>query len=111
MEYDLWGEIRQKIRELEVCIKELRKTGTAYAEAERDYKIKLREECLRMRADGMAVGMVQMTAYGIPEVAELRFRRDVAETVWKANQEAVNSVKLQLRILESQLQREWGSNG
>lgn len=107
---DLVNELQQKIKELEVSIKELRKTGTAYAEAERDYKIALRQECLKLRDDGMAIGMIDKTCYGIPSVAEARFKRDVAETVWKANQEAINSIKLQIRIIESQLQREYGRN-
>ena len=107
---DLVNELQQKIKELEVSIKELRKKGTAYAEAERDYKIALRQECLKLRDDGMAIGMIDKTCYGIPIIAELRFKRDVAETVWKANQEAINSIKLQIRIIESQLQREYGRN-
>jgi hypothetical protein len=105
---DLYNELQQKTRELETSIKLLRKNGTAYAEAERDYKILLRTECLKMRDEGMAVGMIDKTAYGIPSVAEARFKRDVAEATYKANQEAINSIKLQLRLIESQIQREWG---
>lgn len=109
---DLLNELQQKIRELEASIKMLRRTGTAYAEAERDYKILLRQECLKLRSEGMAIGMIDKTCYGIPEVADARFHRDVAETVYKANQEAINSTKLQLRLLEGQIQREWGqANG
>ena len=106
---DLWSEIEQKRRELNVCIKEMRKSGTAYAQAEREYKVKLREWCLKLRAQDMPIGLIDKTCYGIPEVADMRFKRDVAETVWKANQEAVNSIKLQLRILDNQLQREWST--
>lgn len=109
MSADLWDEIRTKTRQLDVCIKELRKSGTAFAEAERAYKIKLREVCLRMRSEGMAVGMIDKTCYGVPEVADLRFQRDVAETVYRANLEAINSVKLQLRLLDAQIGREWST--
>lgn len=36
----------------------------------------------------------------------------LAETIYKANQEAINSIKLQLRLIEGQINREWGqSNG
>lgn len=108
-EYDLWQEIQQKTHELEACVRELRRSGTAYAQAERDYKVKLREWCLRLRADGMPIGLIDKTCYGVPEVAELRFKRDVAETVYKANQEAINSVKLQLRLIDAQLSREWSN--
>lgn len=106
-QYDLWQEIEQKRKELNVCIRELRKSGTAYAEAERIYKIKLREWCLKLRSQDMPIGLIDKTCYGIPEVADLRFKRDVAEAVWKANQEAIQSIKLQLRLLDAQISREW----
>lgn len=104
---DLWNEIQQKTRQLDYCIKELRKSGTAYAEAERAYKVKLREVCLRLRSQDMAIGMINMTAYGVPEVAELRFQRDISEAVYTANKEAINSIKLQLRLLDAQITREY----
>ncbi|MBQ3339769.1 MAG: hypothetical protein IJG82_09320 [Atopobiaceae bacterium] len=110
MSADLWDEIQTKTRQLDACIRELRKSGTAFAEAERTYKVKLREVCLRLRADGMAIGMIDKTCYGHPEVADLRFQRDIAETVYKANIEAINSIKLQLRIVDAQLGREWGAS-
>ena len=105
----LYNELQQKTRELETSIRLLRKNGTAYAQAEKEYKILLRSECLKLRDEGMAVGMIDKTCFGIPTVAEARFNRDVAEAVYRANQEAINSIKLQLRLIESQIQREWGS--
>lgn len=86
-------------------------SGTAYAEAERAYKIKLRETALRLRSQDMAVGMISMTVYGVPEVAELRFKRDCCEAVYKANIEAINAIKLEIRIINEQLSREWGQAG
>lgn len=87
----------------------LRKSGTDYAAAERDYKVLLRQECLKLRDDGMAIGLIDKTCYGIPSVAEARFKRDVAETVYKANLEAINALKLQMRLMEGQISREWGT--
>ena len=108
--YDLYQELQTKTRQLDIAIKDLRKNGTAYAQAEKDYKIKLREEVLKARDEGMAVGVIEKTCYGIPSVAELRFKRTVCEATYKANQEAINSIKLQLRLIEGQIQREWGQN-
>ena len=106
--YDLLQELQAKTQQLETSIKLLRKTGSAYAEAERDYKILLRQECLKMRNEGMAIGMIDKTAYGVPAVADARFKRDVAEATYKANQESINTLKLQLRLIDAQIQREWG---
>lgn len=107
---DLFNDLQTKTRELEISIKSLRQSGTNYAQAEKDYKILLRQECLKLRDEGMAIGMIDKTCYGIPSVAEARFKRDVAEAVYKANLEAINSIKLQMRLLENQLQREYGTN-
>lgn len=106
---DLYNELNQKIKELETSVRSLRNTGQSYAEAERDYKILLRQEILKMRDEGQAIGVITLICYGIPSVAEARFKRDIAETIYKANQEAINSIKLQLRLLESQIQREYGN--
>lgn len=106
---DLYTELQQKTRQLMASLKELRVSGTTKAEKERDYKILLRQECLKLRAEGMAIGMITMTCYGIPEVAQARYERDIAETVYTANLEAINSLKLQMRLIEAQLSREWSS--
>jgi len=105
---DLLNELQQKIRELDTSVRQLRITGSAYAKAERNYKVKLREECLRLRDEKMAVTLIDKTCYGIESVANLRFQRDCAEVIYKANQEAINSIKLQIKILQSQIDREWG---
>lgn len=106
---DLYNELESKIQELEISIRSLRKTGQKYAEAERDYKILLRQEVLKLRDEGQAIGVITLTCYGIPSVAEARFKRDVAKTVYTANLEAINSIKLQMRLLENQIQREYGT--
>lgn len=108
---DLYNELMYKIKQLEFSIKELRNSGTKYAEAERDYKILLRQECLKLRDEGMAIGMIDKTCYGIPTVAEKRFKRDVASTMYNTNLEHINVTKLKLRLLEAQLNREYGSSG
>lgn len=105
---DLLNELEQKIRELNISIKKLRETGTDYAEAEREYKITLRQEALKLRNDEkLPVTLINQIIYGIPLVAEKRFQRDVKEAIYKANMEAINSVKLQIRVIENQLQREY----
>ena len=67
---DLYNELESKIQELEISIRSLRKTGQKYAEAERDYKILLRQEVLNLRDEGQAIGVITLTCYGIPSVAE-----------------------------------------
>ena len=107
--YDLVSELNDLRAKLSVSGKSMERYGKELAEAERDYKIKLREEALRLRAEeNMAVTLINQVVYGIPEVAELRFKRDVAETMYKVSQESINTLKLKIRVLDAQIQREWG---
>ena len=107
-EFELFQELQAKTRQLDKSVRMLRQSGSDYAQAEKDYKILLRTECLKLRDDGMAIGMIDKTCYGIPSVAEARFNRDCAKAVYQANIEAINSIKLQIRILNEQISREWG---
>ena len=111
MELELYDELQMKTRQLDASIKMLRKNGSEYAKAERDYKILLRTECLKLRDAGMPIGLIDKTCYGIPSVAEKRFNRDMCLTIYQANQEAINAIKLEMRLIENQLQREWGQAG
>lgn len=109
---DLINEIMQKNQELTASIKLLRKNGTDLAMKEKDYKVALRAEALKLRQEkGMPVTLIAQIIYGVPEVADLRLKRDIAETMYQTNLEHINVVKLQLRLLEAQLSREWGSRG
>ena len=105
---DLFEEITRLTRELDTAVRELRKSGTNLADAERKYKIRLKQEALKLREEGMPVTLIDKVIYGVQEVADLRFNRDVKEAIYQANLESINSTKLKLRILENQLNREWG---
>ena len=107
---DLFNEIENLIQKLNVSIKTLANNGKALAEAERDYKITLRQEALKLRQEkNMPVTLIQQIIYGVPEVAEKRFKRDIAQAMYETNQEFINTTKLQIRVLESQLSREFGN--
>lgn len=107
---DLITERETKAKQLDKAILELRQNGSTYAQAEKDYKILLRIECLKLRDEGMAIGMIDKTCYGIPSVADARYKRDIAQTTYEANKEAVLSLKLQLRLIDNQIGREYGNN-
>lgn len=107
---DLFNDIQDLTNKLNNAIKLLAKYGREFADAEKDYKITLRQEALKLRAEkGMAVTLIQQVVYGVPEVADKRCKRDYAEAMYQTAQENINSIKLQIRILENQLNREWGN--
>ena len=106
---DLYSELQQLNNNLVKSIKNLRKAGSDYAAAERDYKVALRQEALKLRASDMPVTLIQITVYGDEYVADLRLKRDVALATYEANKEHIMTTKLQMRLLENQIAREWGT--
>lgn len=106
---DLWLELQAKLKQLEQALKTYRVNGIALAEAEKNYKEAISKEVLRLRDEGMAVTLIAQVVYGLPSISTLRFQRDCAEAVYKANEEAINVKKLEVRVIENQLGREWGN--
>lgn len=106
---DLVSQIEKLMEELSISIKELRKSGESLAQKERDYKVSLTQEITRLRADKYPVTLISQMIYGIEPVATKRFDRDMAQAKYTANQEHINVTKLKLRIVESQLNREWSN--
>lgn len=109
-EYELMAELNILCDKLSVSGKQMAKYGQEKAQAEHDYKIALRQEALRLRTtEDMPVTLIDKVVYGTPEVAEKRFKRDVAETMYETCRESINVLKLKVRILDAQIAREWGN--
>ena len=106
---ELLEELQIKSSQLEQALKTLRQNGIALAQAEKDYKEMVSKEVLRLRDEGMAVTLIAQVIYGLPTISTLRFQRDCAKSVYEANVEAINVKKLQIRLIEAQINREWGS--
>ena len=108
MSCDLINEIGQKSRLLDKAIQELGVRGRSYAQAEEDYRVALAERILTERDKGTPATICSDICRGDRRIAKLRFERDCAEVVYKSALEAINSMKLQIRMLDNQIEREWG---
>lgn len=104
---NLIQEIGSKSALLDAAIKQLGIRGRAYAQAEHDYRVAMRKKVLEERANGTPVTIISDVCRGDPQIAKLRLERDIALTVYESAQEAINGYKLQIRILDSQIEREW----
>ena len=104
---DLMDELSGKIALLDKALGEFGRRGRAYAQAEHDYRTALSSEIAKERADGTPVSIINDLCRGKPHIAKQRLERDISEVVYKAAGEAINSYKLQIRVLEGQIDREW----
>ena len=105
---DLAIEINEKTKELSYAIKMMERYAREKAQNEKDYKIALRQEALKLRSSNMAVTLIDKVAYGVPEVADKRFKRDVAVAMYETAKENINVLKTNIRILETQYKIEYG---
>lgn len=107
---DLYNQLASLVDQLNISIKSLRKTGTEYAEAERDYRMALSAEIIRMEGEGRPVTNIYNIARGQKNVAQAKYKQIATEAVYKANMEAIQGIKLQIRIIQAQIDKEYGSN-
>ena len=104
---DLTAERDAKLKELDVAIKSLRKTGSEYARAYTDYRVALAKELVRLKNEGYAITLAGDVARGNPDIAKLKFKEISTEAIYKANLESINAIKLTLKIIDGQIDREW----
>jgi hypothetical protein len=106
---DLWNELSEKRALLDKAIETLASNGYELATKERDYKIAVNKKALELRAEDTPVTLINTIIYGYEDIAALRFERDMAEVKYNSNLEYINTIKLQIRILENQLSREYSN--
>lgn len=78
---------RKAITSQKECEKSLREAAKDLAEAERQYRQALAIEILNQHANGCAWSAASDLARGTPEVADLRYKRDVAKGALEAVQQ------------------------
>ena len=106
----MWQEVEQAMNDLQKCLKESKDYNKIYAIKEKKYRVALSKKLVELRAAGEKVTHLADIARGLPEIAKLRFDRDIAEGLKKSAEEGINFYKIKIKVLENQLQREWGTS-
>lgn len=101
-------ELNSKLKAMDIAQKECVDYGKEKAQTEHDYRIALAEKILSLRADGLPATITQDIAKGDRAIANLRLKRDIAEAMYEASVSALQNYKLQTRVLDAQVSREWG---
>ena len=104
---DLYNELQEKCRLLDNSIKMLRKTGSDYAKAYTDYRVALAKELVKLKDEGYAITLAGDIARGRSEIAHLKFEEISKEAIYKAKMERINVLKLEIKIIQEQLNKEW----
>ena len=105
---DLYLELQKKLEYLDQSIKNLSTNCRDYGEAYAKYRIELAKELVLLKDSGMAVTLAYDVARGKPEIARLKYNEICKEGIYKANLESINVAKLQVKILQNQIDKEYG---
>lgn len=107
---DIYNELQEKCKLLDNSIRMLRKTGSDYAKAYTDYRVALAKELVKLKDEGYAITLAGDIARGKPDIAHLKFLEISNEAIYKANMESINVLKLEIKILQEQINKEYGGN-
>ncbi len=92
-------ELYQGSKRLEEGSKEIFNLAKAMAETERDYRVALAKEKIKLRDEGMAIGLIEDVARG--NLADLRFERDLAKEKYIAARDSMKAIQTQIGALQS----------
>lgn len=109
--YDLMQQLQSKVTLLDEAVRMVKQRGQGYAKAEKEYRIALSQKILIERNNGTPVTIMSDVCRGDKKIADLKFRRDVAEVMHRSALEAINAYKLEIKMLDAQIGREWGARG
>lgn len=71
------------------------------AEAEKRYRVALRQEILILRDEKHPATLITDLAKGKENIAKLRFERDVARETYKAGLDSMNNTRTEASLLQS----------
>lgn len=103
---DLLLQMKQLNDLLTSALKEFKKRGQDYAKAYSNYRKLVAQELLRLKAEGMPVTIAYDIARGKEEVAQAKEQEIITECLYKSCQEAIQTYKLQIKILQEQINKE-----
>ena len=89
------------------ALEQFKERGREYAKAQRDYRVLLKQTILKLRADGIATTILSDLARGDDDVAAAKEQEIITKTMLESCQEAINVYKIQLKLLQEQINKEY----
>lgn len=105
----LWVRIEECMRLLDLALKEAKGRGRVMVEKEAAYYTAKAQESYRLLEAGYANTYIQTVIKGRTGVSERMREYHEAEVLYKNSLDAINVFKLKLRVLESEMDREWNN--
>lgn len=107
---DLVNELMSRTLMLDKALEQFKMRGNEYVNAEAKYYEVKAKRVLELEAEGKSASLINMTIKGDREVNKAMIDYKSKEVLYKSAQEFINGNKLAIRVIEAQIQREWGKN-
>lgn len=107
----MWELIQDDLKQLSAMVAEMREMAKSYAIADATYRRVKALAILDERNRGTAATIARDVIYSRQDVFDALMERDSAEVVYEAQKEGINALKLEIRVMEAQMQREWSQSG
>jgi len=107
MAIEMINEMLAKTNQLNQVITEMKKRGRKLAECEADYRVALAQKILTLRAEGFPATIMSDVCRGDREISRLRLQRDIAKTEYEVSSEFLQTLKLQIRVLQAEIERDF----
>lgn len=96
---DIGQAIYDTAKRIEDGVNNLYKYAKAYAEAEKEYRLILAKEIMNLKDAGMPATLINDLARG--NVAELKFKRDLAEVSYKTARDMLEGLMAEMSGLQT----------
>ena len=107
MAIELINQMLDKTNLMDGVVNQLKIRGRKMAETEADYRSALAQKILQLRAESFPVTIMNDVCRGDREVARLRLQRDIAKTEYEVASEMLQVLKLQIRVLQAEVERDF----
>jgi len=97
--HDIGQAIYDTSQQIQKGVKSLYGHAKAYAEAEQNYRLELAREIMRLRDEKIPVTLINDVARG--NLAELKYKRDLAEVTYKTAKDMLQALQSQLSGLQT----------
>ncbi|MBS4173483.1 hypothetical protein [Bacillus sp. FJAT-49736] len=94
-------EMRRVQKRLEKASVEIFNLAKNKAEAERKYKVALRQEILTLKSEGYAATLINDLSKGKEEIAQLRLERDIAKELYTGGLESMKQTRTEASLLQT----------
>lgn len=104
---DLIGDLMRDRDLMKKASSELKTRGIELARAEAEYQTAKHLTVLDLKQDGLPATLINLIIKGDGRVCQTLYKRDCAQVEYESAKEALQVYKLDARLLEAQIEREW----